>query len=251
MLDINQLLMKALIPFLVLFALVSCRKNKIDYSRIFAGDRSMVTFEQQKVYIAGSFDTPKFLRFDLDKDGTYDVEIESNSSPAMGQGVQPDVSIKSMHPGCAFFIEQSYDTVYFYETTQVQPDPNGTTASIHLMKYSCSKENAFYIPDDVVSVNTLVPLDSGARLDRTYHFESGKYYLAGPSQEATAQATTINDTTYYEVTTYKTTCGKFPVKQVFFIGLLLQTENGPKLGWLKLEYLGGSAIRAHEWGLQK
>lgn len=233
--------MKKLVYLLAFAALISCRKGKVDYSRVIVAQYDLMDVQYQKVLISGNVLAPKRVELDLDQDGIRDLQFHS----------ELDLTLKSLHDGCEFLIETNEDSVYSKESYQIQPDPNGTTAAIHLTKYSCQKETAQYTLNTLSATDELVPMIVGERFDRIDKYASGTFYFKRPALEEVSEVYTQNDTTYYNLTSVKNNCHQFPANDIYFIGVRLQTEDGPKLGWVKVQYLGGNAIRVFECAIQR
>lgn len=233
--------MKKLTFLLALLSLFSCRKNKIDYSRLIVAEYDIVDVQYQKILIDGSVAAPEKMLLDLDQDGTWDLELYSKST----------LTIRNLHEGCQFLVQTSEDSVFFKESWQVQADPNGTIASLHLTNYSCRRENEQYVFDTIVEHEELMPLVEGDRFDRVDNYASGTYNFKRSAEEANSEVYTQNDTTFYNINTYEGNCHQFPAQDIRYIGVLLQTSNGQKLGWVKVQYLGSNKVRVFECAIQR
>ncbi|MDB2656531.1 hypothetical protein N9Y60_00600 [Crocinitomicaceae bacterium] len=241
--------MKIILPILIALILVSCKKKQFE-SAITAGDSDAVPDVGYNFLLSGSYTNPKTYQLDLNHDGVNDVEFFNGSALVVSMGVMPEISIKTLHQNMEMNVDIRKDSIfqaYFYHW---QYAPGGTRAFFHVNVTSCMKESAQYVPVDVKTTNYLIPMEEGDVLSNNDDFAQGTFHLATAEQHET-ETEFFPDSTVYHINQIRKSCFEFPENSIRYLGFRITDDDGQKMGWIEVEYLGGNQLRIRDWAIQQ
>ncbi|XOV66950.1 MAG: hypothetical protein ACFHU9_15085 [Fluviicola sp.] len=242
--------MKIILLSVFVLVLFSCKKKEFP-SAVTIGDKEAVQEVGYNFLLSGSNSNSTVSVLDLDQDGVNDVKFYNFSTPVVGSGVMPEISIETLHPNIEMNVDVREDSVfraYFYHW---QYAPDGTRAFFHINVTSCERESQDFWASSKTETNSyLVPLEEGSMLSVDDIFQSGTFDISTANKHITTTEF-YPDSTVYHIEETKRSCFEFPQNSIRYLGFRMTNEEGHKLGWIELEYLGGNKLRIRDWAIQQ
>lgn len=232
----------------ILLLLASCKKESVTRTMLNAGDSEQVTSNGFMNLMEGSIFTPRVRQIDLNKDGKLDVEIRSEWF-AYNSNLSPSVSIETLHNDIAIRSKNREVNYFRFHSNNFQISAQGQYEYFNTVRISCNQESSLYFPFETVTKMTIDPLLKGESFSIVDDYNTGKFYLAEPDSGA-YEATFVQDTTFFSFLEIRNDCGIFPQNQIRYVCFKLNTLQGPRLGWIELNYLGENRLRLRDWVIQ-
>lgn len=241
MLFTNPSDMKKTIPFLstilLMGLLVSCHKET--EKNIVFGDTKGMLVEAYDTFI--NLGWTKEL--DIDADGTADLKLVSYYDGPHMEYTQT-LTLRCLNENIALRGEMMEKTSYIHRDTIVG-NAYGVLGVLYLSVYSSC--TMFSENDKAHTYHTFVPSDDnyGDLFNMNQNFQSTDIILFRENTQEVRLDHTSNDTSYFYRSNYLYDCENFPSNIDKYIGFRINKDGTSRLGWLKLNLIGGETVNVH------
>lgn len=222
--------------------LTSCHKEP--EKSIAIGNTQGMIIENLDTHI----DLGKTLTLDIDADGNDDLKFVSYYDGPLGGTTFQMLHLDCLSENVALLGEITETEYYIHYDTATIDNENGHTHVVYGTDINyCEKVSE---EDEVHTTSGFVL--SASNLNDVFSvddcFQSKEHYLFIENKTTNGPVDNIqlsNDTTYVWISTVIRDCSYFPTNADKYIGFRITKDGTSRLGWLKLNLIGGETVNVH------
>lgn len=245
--------MKKTIPFLstilLMGLLVSCHKEP-EKSIAFGNTKGLnVTALNTNIGLGETLD------LDIDDDGTTDLKLVSYYDGPLGGTKYQMLYLDCLNENVAFLGEMMEKERYTHHDTTYLTDSNEHTTVLYFTANNlCEKvsEN-----DEVRTTNSFILSSNNDNdtfgIDDCFRSKKVFLFIEDNNNGPVDNIYHSNDTTFVWDSSTTYSCDAFPTNTETYIGVKINKDGTPHLGWLKINLIGDNTVKVHliETAIQK
>lgn len=233
-----------------MMAATSCHKEP--EKTIVFGDTKGMRVEKYNTYI----NLGKTMTLDVDTDGNDDLKFVSYYDGPLGGTTFQMLHLECLSENVELLGEMMEKKRYMHRDTTILTNSEGWTTVLYFTnKNLCEplSEN-----DEVRITNSFILSASNANdpfnIDDCFKYKDKVYlFIEDTNNGPVDDVYNSNDTTYVWDSNTTYSCDAFPTNTETYIGIKINENGTPHLGWLKLNLIGDETVNVHliETAIQK
>ena len=197
----------------------------------------------------------KTLDLDIDDDGTTDLKLVSYYDGPLGGTKYQMLYLDCLNENVAFLGEMMEKERYTHHDTTYLTDSNGHTTVLYFTANNlCEKvsEN-----DEVRTTNSFILSSNNDNdtfgIDDCFRSKKVFLFIEDNNNGPVDNIYHSNDTTFVWDSSTTYSCDAFPTNTETYIGVKINKDGTPHLGWLKVNLIGNNTVNIHliETAIQK